>query len=85
MPITINSLADSLVQRMRRHSHNVITLRWSDFYVLCERDRLRQSFLDGLSARLAESSVVMACGRATVVFVNDFDFAPYGTPAGEGN
>lgn len=77
MPIAINTLADNIVQHMRLHNQNVLTLRWSDFYRLCERDRLRQSFLDGLSSRLAESSIVMACGKATVAFVNDFDFAPY--------
>lgn len=77
MPISINTLADAIVQHLRLNNQNVLTLRWSDFYRLCERDRLRQGFLDGLAGRLADSSVVLACGKATVAFVNDFDFAPY--------
>jgi len=77
MPISINTLADSIVQHMRLNNQNVLTLRWSDFYQLCERDRLRQGFLEGLAESLADSSVVLARGKATVAFVNDFDFAPY--------
>jgi len=77
MPIAINSLADQIVQYMRLNNQNVLTVRWSDFYKLCARDRLRQGFLDGLAERLSESSVVMAQGKATVAFVNDFDFAPF--------
>lgn len=77
MTITVHRLADDIVQHMRRHNRNVLTLRWPDFYKLCERDRLRKGFTDALAAQLAESSIVMSQGVAIVAFVNDYDFAPY--------
>ena len=78
MPISAEALADQIAQHMRRHNRDVVTLRWSDFYVLCERERLKSGFYTALAKGLAKSSVLFLQGTSTVVFVKDFDFAPYG-------
>lgn len=77
MPKSVESVADEIVQTMRRSNYNVLTVRWPEFYELCDRDRLRKGFLESLSARLAESSILLAHGNSTVVLVRDYDFSPY--------
>jgi hypothetical protein len=70
------SLSDQIVQHMRRNGLDVLTMRVPAFYQFCERDRLKDGFIDALSGRLAESSVLFVAGDSAVVFVTDFDFAP---------
>lgn len=77
MPISAENLSDEIVQRMRRYNRDVLTVRWSDFYKLCERDRLKKGFIDALVGHLAEASVLFVQGSSAVAFVKDYDFAPY--------
>jgi len=77
MPVSTEKIADEIVQHMRRSNCNVLTLRWSDFYLLCDRDRLRKGFMDALSQSLEQSSILLTQGTSIVAFVKDYDFAPY--------
>ena len=76
MPLSVKAIADEISDQMRKNSLDVLTMRWPAFYTLCERDRMKESFLEALAAQLKIQSILLARGHAIVVFVKDFDFAP---------
>ena len=46
------------------------------FYEFCERDRIKESFVEALSIQLKSESILLVRGHAVVAFVKDFDFSP---------
>lgn len=72
----MKAIADEISEQMRRDSMDVLTMRWPAFYTFCERDRMKESFIDALVAQLKTHSILLARGHAVVVFVKDFDFSP---------
>ncbi len=51
-------------------------MRPSDFYTFCERDRIKDSFIDALIAQLKMESILFVRGQTVAVFMKDFDFSP---------
>ncbi len=74
--MTASGVADEIAQHMRRNGMDVLTMRWPEFYSLCERHRMKGGFLEALRTQLAQSSILFVQGIAVVAFVKDFDFAP---------
>jgi hypothetical protein len=76
MALSVKAIADEISEHMRRESLDVLTMRWPKFYAFCERDRIKESFIDALVAQLKTESILLARGHAVVAFVKDFDFSP---------
>ena len=84
MPKAIKEIADELNDALRRVGGPCMTLTWPKFYAVCERERLKQAFLDELANGVAaEFQLVIAYGRNAVVICHDRNFAERGVdPAG---
>ncbi len=76
MTISVRAISDKISDDMRRESLDVLTMRWPRFYAFCERDRIKESFVEALVAQLKTESILLVRGHAVVAFVKDFDFAP---------
>jgi len=76
MTRSIKQISGDIVTHMQAESRDVVTMRWSKFYAFCERDRIKESFIDALIAQLKMESILFVRGHAVVVFVKDFDFSP---------
>lgn len=76
MAASPKTLSDQITQHMRRHTLDVLTMRWPAFYDFCERDRLKDGFIDALTNHLGEASILFVQGESVVAFVKDFDFSP---------
>jgi hypothetical protein len=76
MPRSVKQIADEVVTYMRMQSCDVITMRWPKFYEVCGRNRIKQAFIEALSAQLKMESILLMQGNAVVAFVKDFDFSP---------
>jgi hypothetical protein len=76
MPLSVRQISDNIVRHMQTDSRDVMTMRWSKFYEFCERDRIKESFIEALKEQLRTESVLFVRGHAVVAFVKDFDFAP---------
>jgi hypothetical protein len=76
MALSVKAISDEISDHMRRESLDVMTMRWPRFYAFCERDRIKESFIDALVAQLKTESILLVRGHAVVAFVKDFDFSP---------
>lgn len=76
MARTVKHISDDIVRHMQSESRDVVTMRWDRFYTFCERDRIKESFIEALVAQLKTESILFTRGHAVVAFVKDFDFSP---------
>lgn len=76
MTLSVKALSDKISNHMRRESLDVMTMRWPVFYAFCERDRIKESFVEALVMQLKTESILLVRGHAIVAFVKDFDFSP---------
>ena len=80
MPKVVKEIADELNDALRRTGHPYMTLTWPKFYDICERERLKQAFLDELAqGASAEFQLLVAYGRNMVLICHDRNFAPWDT------
>ena len=76
MPRQTQGIAEELNERLRR-SGPCVTMLWEDFYTLCDRERLKQPFLDDVQEQaLSRYQLIVAYGSNTVVVCYDQNFAP---------
>jgi len=76
MTLSVKTISDNISDHMRRNSLDVLTMRWQKFYEFCDRDRIKESFVEALVTQLKAESILMVRGHAVVAFVKDFDFSP---------
>ncbi len=76
MPKTPATIAEEIAEQMRKQGVQALTYPWQEFYKTAGRDRIREAFQEQLSDRLAEKSLLIAYGRATVVVAQDYNFSP---------
>jgi hypothetical protein len=58
MPLSVRQISDNIVRHMQTDSRDVVTMRWSKFYEFCERDRIKESFIEALKEQLRTESVL---------------------------
>ena len=77
MPKSADLIVDEMNDALRKRSGYCLTIPWSDFYELAERQRLKEAFLDRVRTRaLDRRQLVVAYGWNVVVVSHDSDFAP---------
>lgn len=71
--VVVRELADL----MRRSDTKVITMRWPEFYVFCERERMTEKFLNAIyeQAKLNENLIV-SWGQNVFLVAYDMNFSP---------
>ena len=77
MPRRTTDIVDGLSERLRQAGRSYMTLPWPDFYELCDRERLKQPFLDSVQQEALNGryQLVVAYGRNAVVICYDQNFA----------
>lgn len=68
-------IADNIIQLMHKQNLNCTTIPWAKFYILCKRDRIKESFLEALEDELKKKSFLLNTGHAVVAVTKDFNFA----------
>ena len=76
MAASVNSISDNLIDLVRKNNKEAITFSWPDFYQVCERERIKQPFLDSLAKCLMEKSYLIAYGNSAVLVTRDFNWQP---------
>ena len=75
---TLTEVVDELNNRLRKTNQPYLTLSWADFYALCERERLKQAFSDGIKQEASSRyQLTVAYGQSAVTIVRpDHNLAP---------
>jgi hypothetical protein len=68
--------ADTILESMRKHGKDVITVKWADMYKLLNKERIKDAYLEKLRDNLKAQSILMTWGNSVFVFAKDFNFAP---------
>ena len=76
MPVSSKEVALSLIDSLRVSGQNVITIPWEEMYERCERQRLRDAFLDKLRNQLEHRNICICYGSRIVAVLPDTNFAP---------
>jgi len=69
-------IADEIIQSIRQSGNDAVTYPWQDFYEICERERIHDSFMKKIINQLREQSFIMAQGSSVVLIAKDFNWAP---------
>ncbi len=68
-------IADNMIALMHQQNLNCATIPWDKFYTLCERQRIKESFMAGLEQKLKKKSFLLNAGHAVVTVTKDFNFS----------
>lgn len=69
-----SSIADTIVEEMRKQGVDAVTIPWNKFYILTQRERLHSAFMEDLKNALKHRSFLIVCGHSVVSIVKDFNF-----------
>ena len=70
------TIVDELNEMLRKTGRAVMTLTWLDFYKVCERERLKQPFMETVKEEASgKFQLVVAYGHNAVVICHDRNFA----------
>ena len=76
MAASPKQIADVIVEKIRRNDLNAITYSWKEFYEVCDKERIREAFVEKLEAALEEHGFLLAQGNNIVLVVKDFRWGP---------
>lgn len=69
-------IADELNETLRKTGQPYVTLTWPEFYTVCDRERLKQPFLDGVQSEASgRFQLIVAYGQNAVMVCHDRNFA----------
>jgi hypothetical protein len=69
------AIAENIIALMHQQNLNCATIPWSQFYTLCKRERIKDTFMQGLKRELKKKSFLVNDGHAVVIVTKDFNFA----------
>ncbi|MGU5660266.1 hypothetical protein, partial [Aeromonas veronii] len=73
MPSSPQHIASEIDEIMRRNGNEAITLKWEQFYTICDREKLAEVILEKVSMQLKKRDIhiVYAGSNVIVVHVQD--------------
>ena len=81
MPKTIDETVDLLQTKLRHKGGCVLTMRWSDFYKMCELERVKQPRLDRIFETARDKyGLLVSFGKNTVLVAHDRNFSDASSP-----
>ena len=75
MAKTAQSIAAELNEIMRKNGHECVTLKWDQFYKVCERERLAEVVMENIQKQLKRNDLHIIYGN-NVIVVRDFCWRP---------
>lgn len=68
--------AEHLNELVRKSGREYITLTWERFYEVCERERLKQPFIDQVQETASgQFQLIVAYGHNAIIVCHDRNFA----------
>jgi|AACY02.14.fsa_nt_gi hypothetical protein len=75
MAKTAQSIAAELNEIMRKNGNECVTLKWDQFYKVCERERLAEVVMENIQKQLKRNDLHIIYGN-NVIVVRDFCWRP---------
>ena len=69
------AISKEINELMRKNGNECITLKWEQFYEICERERLAEVVMERVSKRLKKNDLHIIYGN-NVIIVRDFCWKP---------
>lgn len=72
MPKSIKEIVSHISDIMRKNGNEAITLKWDQFYKICDRDRIENVILERVEKELKKADMHVFYANSTVIVVRDF-------------
>lgn len=69
------AISKQINELMRKNGNECITLKWDQFYEICERERLAEVVMERVSESLKQNDLHIIYGN-NVIIVRDFCWKP---------
>ena len=76
MPSSPQHIASEIDEIMRRNGNEAITLKWDQFYTICDREKLAEVLLEKVSMQLKKRDIHIVYAGSNVIVVRDFCWKP---------
>ena len=76
MAKSIQSISSDINDLIRKNGNEGITLKWDQFYEICDRDRLADVIMEKISEELKKNDLHIIYGNNNVIVVRDFCWKP---------
>jgi hypothetical protein len=76
MAKSAKTISIDINELMRKNGNEAITIKWSQFYEICDRDRLADVIMDKISEELKKNDLHIIYGNNNVIVVRDFCWKP---------
>lgn len=76
MAKSAKSVSLDINELMRKNGNEAITLKWDQFYQICERDRMAGVVMEKISDELKKNDLYVIYGNNNVIVVRDFCWKP---------
>lgn len=75
MAKTTHNIASEINDIMRKNGNECITLKWAQFYEICDRERMAEVIMENISKQLKKNDLHIIYGN-NVIVVRDFCWNP---------
>lgn len=76
MATTAKQAVALLREMLNKAGSEVVTLKWSQFYEVIERERLSEDYIADVVKKAKEVSLLVCYGHAVVLVAKDYPFSP---------
>jgi predicted AlkP superfamily pyrophosphatase or phosphodiesterase len=76
MAKSAKTISNDINELMRKNGNESITIKWSQFYEICDRDRLADVIIEKISEELKKNDLHIIYGNNNVIVVRDFCWKP---------
>lgn len=76
MPRSASSISSNINDLMRMNGNEGITLKWEQFYELCDRSRIAPVVMENIATQLKKNDLHIVYANNNVIIVRDFCWNP---------
>ena len=75
MSKVVSSIASEVNELLRKNGNEFMTLKWAQFYKICDRERLADVVMENIAKQLKKNDLHIIYGN-NVIVVRDFCWSP---------
>ncbi|MBJ2260088.1 hypothetical protein GHO25_25520 [Pseudomonas sp. FSL R10-1350] len=75
MSKAVSSIASEVNELLRKNGNEFMTLKWAQFYKICDRERLADVVMENIAKQLKKNDLHIIYGN-NVIVVRDFCWSP---------
>ena len=75
MSKAVSSIASEVNELLRKNGNEFMTLKWAQFYKICDRERLADVVMENIAKQLKKNDLHILYGN-NVIVVRDFCWSP---------